>query len=156
MHKKSKSNNNFNKISLYLNILFVILYLGAIFYMSNQNGFTSNRYSYIFIIKFMNKLGIENYNIYFFNLIFRKSLHFLEFSILNLIIFMVVRNFVSKFKNQIYVTLTCILIFAFVDEFHQMFILGRTAKYYDIIIDFSGAVFSTTLMILFIKLKKCF
>ena len=43
-------------------------------------------------------------------------------------------------------------IYAFGDEGHQMFVVGRTASLYDVALDFSGALFSRFLHLALIEI----
>jgi hypothetical protein len=45
-------------------------------------------------------------------------------------------------EGRPYVALGCCIIYAFLDEGHQIFVPGRTASLYDVALDSSGALFS--------------
>jgi len=78
----------------------------------------------------------------FWDLLLRKSAHFIEYGILT---FLLMRAF-RKTSNLSLTNLSAWSIrlsvfYAFTDEFHQGFISGRESSVYDIFIDSLGAVF---------------
>ena len=57
------------------------------FYFSNQSGCVSNYYSTKIIIKITNVLNMEKINYGRANYLFRKGLHFFEFSVLGILVY---------------------------------------------------------------------
>lgn len=76
-----------------------------------------------------------------------KLIHFLEFFILALLL--VLALIYSNIKYPYAIAIFIAICFAALDEFHQLFVLGRTASIFDFLADSSGA-----LTILLAKLKK--
>jgi len=68
--------------------------------------------------------------------IIRKVAHFTNYAVL---FWLLVRG---PLKGRPYVALGCCVIYAFLDEGHQIFVPGRTASLYDVALDSSGALFS--------------
>jgi VanZ family protein len=68
--------------------------------------------------------------------IIRKVAHFTNYAIL---FWLLIRG---PLKGRPYIALGCCVIYAFVDEGHQIFVPGRTASLYDVALDSSGALFS--------------
>lgn len=74
------------------------------------------------------------------NLIIRKNAHAFEYIVLALLTCSVF--FINKFRGKgviVYVLFICLL-YAVSDEFHQLFVPGRTSLVSDVMIDFSGAL----------------
>lgn len=66
----------------------------------------------------------------------RKAAHFTNYAIL---FWLLVRGPLAK---RPYAALACCVIYAFLDEGHQVFAVGRGPSLYDVALDSSGALFS--------------
>ncbi len=66
----------------------------------------------------------------------RKSAHFTEYGIL---FWLLVRG---PMVRRPYLALAACVVYALLDEGHQMFVPGRTASLYDVALDSTGALFS--------------
>jgi VanZ family protein len=66
----------------------------------------------------------------------RKAAHFTNYAIL---FWLLIRG---PLKERPYTALACCVIYAFLDEGHQIFAVGRGASLYDVALDSSGALFS--------------
>jgi VanZ family protein len=79
--------------------------------------------------------------------IVRKAGHFCEFALLGFFLYAAIR--VSRFKKikigEIGASLITGLVYAACDEFHQLFVPGRSAQIDDVFLDFSGAVLGVAL-----------
>ena len=89
----------------------------------------------------------------------RKSAHFSIYMILGVLIFL---TFIS-YENLLFVVRLTLsggicLLYAASDEFHQLFVPGRSGEVRDVIIDFSGAALvialSTLVLLLICRIKK--
>lgn len=71
----------------------------------------------------------------------RKSAHFFEYMILAILVFL----FLKECNKPMYFILLGTFLFctfyASTDEFHQLFVQGRTARFFDIFVDSLGASF---------------
>ena len=134
-----------NKFKLILIIIWMII----IFLFSNQPANESGRLSNSFInntiVKvyeiFNGKISsekrieiIEKYSFYV-----RKLAHFTIYFILGILCFCYFKDFTKH--PIIYSILLCFL-YACTDEIHQYFIKGRSASFFDVIIDTIGSNFS--------------
>lgn len=82
----------------------------------------------------------------------RKLAHFTEYLILGLLMFNALKQF--NILNIYYAIILCIL-YSCTDEFHQLFINGRSGSFRDVLIDTIGILLGTYLYkILVIKKKK--
>ncbi len=69
----------------------------------------------------------------------RKIAHMTEYAILALLAYLVLYSFwVPHWKNAIVVAFC--FVYALIDEFHQLFVAGRTARFTDCCIDTLGAL----------------
>ncbi|HLQ82308.1 MAG TPA: VanZ family protein [Pseudogracilibacillus sp.] len=79
----------------------------------------------------------------------RKSIHFFVYTILSVLVYLAYQG-----RRAVLFTLSVCLLYAITDEFHQLFIPGRSGEIRDVLIDFSGAVFGIILVKLFMKIKS--
>lgn len=121
------------KVRIIYKVLLVIIWLIVIFLFSNQSGQKSTEITNEFLERIL--WFIDN-DITF--IIIRKLAHFTEYLILGLLIYNLIREFTIK-DLIIYSILICIL-FACLDEMHQLFIDGRSAKIFDVLIDSTGSI----------------
>ena len=117
---------------IYKSIL-VIIWLLIIYFFSNQSGNTSTELTNGILEKV---LWFINNDLTF--IIIRKFAHFTEYLILGLLIYNLLKEF-SLSKIILISFLLCIL-FASLDEIHQLFISERTGKLLDVLIDTLGSI----------------
>ena len=128
--------------------LLLILWMAFIFYMSSCNGNVSSDQSGTVAYVLHNILGINYSDKLIF--IIRKCAHVSEFFILGILVI----NLVSKYNvKHIYLIsfIICVL-YSSSDEFHQLFVPGRSGQVTDVLIDLIGVV----LGLLFVFLIRCF
>lgn len=83
----------------------------------------------------------------------RKCIHAFEYFILFLL-FIIVSRLFRPFNNKMYIySLIFCFIYACTDEFHQLFISGRTGCFRDVLIDFLGSLISCLILFLLNKFK---
>ncbi|GBE16530.1 vanZ like family protein [bacterium BMS3Abin15] len=109
----------------------LLFWMGLIFYFSSLPGF-GRQYSP---------------DIYFY--ITRKGAHLIEFFILTILLIRAVRFY--KIKKVYLVSALFSLAYAFSDEIHQIFVIGREGKLSDIGIDLIGIILAVVLYKLFSK-----
>ncbi|MDT8719495.1 VanZ family protein [Clostridium sp. 19966] len=138
------------RIKLFLLIIWLIL----IFMFSNQPAVVSDGNSH-FVIYIFDKLGLNMESVFgnMADFLVRKAAHFSEYFILYILIFNVMRDGYTG-KKLFLLSLLGVFLYACTDEFHQIFIPGRTAKFRDVLIDTSGGAVSMCLTYLFLLWKK--
>jgi VanZ family protein len=128
----------------FLSILSVIACMIVIFIFSNQNGSTSSGVS-------NNVYNVAKHIIILKKLLaifpIRKVAHFTLYFILGLLTSNMVRLCFSH-KFTFIITLVLNFLYACSDEFHQLFIEGRTSSFRDVLIDTSGACLALILFTL--------
>lgn len=90
--------------------------------------------------------------------IVRKTAHFTLYAILGFLSFLSFITYKSlSLKKRIFIISSVCFLYSLSDEFHQLFIPGRSGELRDVLIDFSGSMFAI-LILTFIsnktKLKK--
>lgn len=142
------------RFSLYL--IFTILCMFLIFNFSNKNAAKSNSTSKtlinngIIVYEKVFHKDLDNEKIIKkLNYPVRKVAHYSIYFILGILIY----NFLltTNLKRKELISILICFLYATLDEFHQLFISGRTGQLKDILIDTSGAL---TAIILLRYIKK--
>lgn len=123
-------------------ILYIVLGLIVFFIWDNslQNGGTSDGFSLIFaewLAPIADKLGFYG-NIWALNRIVRKLAHLTEFTILGGVLYVVLRRYIEY--GTIVKTIGVGIVIACLDEFIQLFSLGRSSQLSDVLIDTIGII----------------
>lgn len=129
------------------------LWLCVIFYFSSlpsdesdeQTSFAINILNGLFNIDFSQGETIEKFGILqSIDFFVRKTAHLTEFAVLGALSFLSFRELSCKFERkrlfQMSSSLIFCLLYAASDEFHQLFVSGRSAMVRDVLIDFCGSV----------------
>ena len=118
--------------------------------MSHTNGNESSNQSN-FIVKIV--LEFININHETLSFMIRKIAHMSEYAILLLFIYYGLYKTIT-YKYQLLISLLITFIYACSDEFHQLFIPGRSGQFMDVLIDTSGALIMLLIIYLWQKRKK--
>lgn len=144
-------NNRYKEI---IRIILLVLWMGVIFFMSEQDGTHSSGQSN-FIAEILKNIGFDITAVLGDSgtFIIRKLGHLTEYFILAILFF---RVFVLKFKMYTVRVISIIttFIYACSDEFHQSFIVGRTASFRDVLIDTFGGILAMLLLYLIYHIKN--
>lgn len=124
----------------------LLIWMIFIFYMSNQPANISNSQS-DFVLNIVRHLGldIEGNYVNMAITIIRKGAHFIEYLVLNILYFNVLRFYIGKKKALIF-SIILSFIYASTDEIHQIFVAGRAGRFTDVLIDTSGAATGSILL----------
>ena len=98
-----------------------------------------------------------NYVTHLLNKPLRKVMHFSVYFILSLVLIIYINFLFDNKKYIISLTITLILCisFAFLDEYHQTKVEGRTGQYQDVVIDSAGTTFATLVYGSYYLAYKC-
>ena len=139
---------------LIISLILVIIWMVLIFFFSNMNSDLSNENSQSIIITIINKIDeiiksseeviLRHHSKEFIetaNFIFRKLCHISEYLVLSVLIL----NFLSilkkyTIKKNILIAMIVSILYSISDEFHQIFISGRSGQVMDVLIDTFGAI----------------
>lgn len=122
----------------------VIFWMSIIFFLSHQPGSQSSELSLTFVeplIEAVEKISPEA-GVYIeeFHTYVRKSAHFIAYLILGILSVNALKaSGVQRFR-KIFIAFVICLLFAASDEFHQLFIDGRSGEMRDVLIDSAGAL----------------
>ena len=141
--------------------LLTIIWMLIIFMFSNQKSVTSTensqsliRNTIVNIYKLFDKDASQeklDEIVQTFDVPVRKLCHFTEYFILGILVLLMLKSYNI---NNIYLTILICFVYSCTDEFHQLFVPGRSGNIIDIIIDTSGSIFFTILYNLVCKRKK--
>lgn len=123
--------------------LLVAVCMGVIFFLSSQDGNTSQALSDGFKIIFGIPVKIT---------VIRKTAHFLEFAGLALLVFNAVRQTCGF--NRPFVSFFITAAYAVTDEIHQLFVEGRACRMFDVFIDSCGAATAVAFIMLLIFISE--
>ena len=125
-------------VYLFLSVLWMIV----IFSFSMQNGGESSGVSNQVILFIENITGIQLMHNQWISLdtiqfLIRKAAHMSEYAILAMLLYMFARE--SKIQSSFIFALIFSMLYACTDEFHQLFVSGRSGQWQDVFIDTSGS-----------------
>lgn len=129
--------------------IFIVLWMGVIFCLSNQpaidsselsDGFISNTIGNVY--KLLNKnISSDELNeikIKYTHPV-RKMAHFTIYMILGILVTLLVREYNVSFNKCLFISLLVCLLYSISDEVHQLFVMGRSGEILDVLIDTSGS-----------------
>ena len=82
----------------------------------------------------------------------RKLAHFTEYMILGILSYLLAKTWIKQRKICVAVVAIQLFVSAGLDEFHQSFVPGRYASFWDVLLDTAGGMTGVLLVILFINL----
>lgn len=141
---------NLKKLRAYL---LLILWMGIIFQFSHQPNSGETTYN---VIENILPCIKENSIIEMINFIIRKSAHLTEYFILALLTVSLLKEYTKKQIIIFIITLLFCFSYAVTDEYHQLFIIGRTSSIRDIFIDTTGSIIYLIIHFIYIKIIKNF
>ena len=140
-------------------LLLVILWMGVIFYFSNQKAEDSSKISDGLIVRVANVFvdknlsTVEKENILEkYTTIVRKGAHFTIYLILGILVINLLKEY--DIKRLLLISLIVCLLYSISDEIHQTFIEGRSGEVRDVIIDTTGSLMGIYGYVLFNKILK--
>ena len=148
-----------------------LLWMGFIFYQSSRTGDSSNEISHEIVNQLANPAKqpqpveestteVKNQEVKNspslkkLNVLIRKSAHAFEFLVLALLLGWVLSEYEISSWKLICFTMLGVLLYAASDEFHQLFVEGRTARLFDVMIDCIGGLIGILLFGMVRRLKK--
>ena len=149
-------------------LLFVLMWMGTIFYLSSMNTNESNGRSKVIvsdIVEIVGKITHREYNlkekealVEKFNKPIRKCAHASVYFVLSILVlnFLLAlhSNLEKKYVLVFFMTIFICFLFALTDEYHQTFVYGRTGQFSDVLIDTSGALIAKSIFSILYKRKK--
>ena len=118
----------------------LIIWMIIICLMSSQPATVSDSQS-TGVLYLFSKLGININSVFgdLANFVVRKCAHFIEYMILALLTFNLVKLYFN-IKQVVILTIVFVFLYACSDEIHQLFVLGREGAIRDVVIDTCGGI----------------
>lgn len=82
----------------------------------------------------------------------RKLAHFGEYACMGILVYTLLRQWMSRGKSLYFITVLWVFLSAAGDEFHQLFVPGRYGSFADVCLDTCGGAFG---MAIIIWIEKC-
>lgn len=124
--------------------------MGVIFWLSSRTAVQSSEQSGA-IVEFLKKIFGDNV---FTDFIVRKSAHCLEFTGLSFLFNLSL--YLTKNKPSYIFAVILTSVYAATDEFHQLFVEGRSCQISDWMIDTAGAILGALgFLVILLIIKKC-
>lgn len=128
-----------------LKLILVILWMIVIFSFSNQKANDSSKLSDGLIlrtVRIIEKITNKEYSdeeiLEKFVRPVRKLAHFTIYLILGVLVYLYIKEF--NISNKFIISLLICILYAISDEIHQLFIVGRSGKILDVLIDSLGSL----------------
>lgn len=125
----------------------MILWMSLIFCFSNQKADDSSKLSDGLIVKVANvfvdnNLSNEKKEVILnkYTMLVRKTAHFGIYLILGILVINLLIEYNINIKYLILISLVICLLYSISDEFHQLFIKGRSGEVRDVLIDSTGSL----------------
>ena len=130
-----------------IKIIPIILWMILIFCFSNQKAEDSSKLSDGLIVKVANvfvdnNLSNEKKEVILnkYTTLVRKTAHFGIYLILGILVINLLIEYNINIKYLIFISLVICLLYSISDEFHQLFIKGRSGEVRDVLIDSTGSL----------------
>ena len=92
----------------------------------------------------------------FINTYLRKIAHFTIYTVLGAFLFSAALNIENgAVYKKILISMAIGLLYSVTDEFHQLFVEGRSGEITDVLIDFGGVVLGTVFVLMIYKIFVC-
>lgn len=128
-------------VKMILSGLLVILWMGMIFYFSNQSAIDSGSLSTGIIRKVLEVVDIsKKFDPSGLDHLFRKSAHFFVYFILGILVLKALKQSGLGGHRVLIIALIICVLYAISDEFHQTFVPGRSGEIWDVVIDSLGSL----------------
>ena len=115
-----------------INSILLAAWMLAIFLFSNEVADSSSARSGV-IVEFISQSVSWSQDLLTF--LTRKAAHIFIYFVLGLLTFNVVKDFRLSKKRVVLLSVVFVMLYAVTDEFHQMFVPGRSAELRDVLID---------------------
>lgn len=135
-------------------IVFLLAVMAFIFYMSAQDAARSFSYNVELVKLLKIRCGIDLYSLFdrdYIDILVRKFGHFFEFSTLSIALYSVLSAF--RIRRVTIMTFSFCIAAAAADEFHQLYVIGRSGRMIDVIIDSLGIMMTISIISLVRMIK---
>lgn len=139
-------------MKIYIKIGLLVIWMGIIFLFSCKTGAESIQSSQ-FVLSLIKLFGIDVNSMFghLSQLLLRKSAHMLEYFILCLLIYNLIKDYLNL---KMILSILISFLYACTDEIHQFFVVDRGPSFYDVLVDTLGAILAMILIYLIKMIKR--
>ena len=139
--------------------IFVFLWMALIFILSHQSAAESSQLSTglteVIINTIEKAIPTVDFDIGSLDHVIRKSAHFFAYLIMGILVINALKKSAVCGISSVGISLLICVIYAILDEFHQLFVIGRDGRFKDVLIDSAGSLFGIAIFLFYrIKIKK--
>ncbi len=128
--------------SLLLAYGLLIAWALVIFYLSSEGSDASSGRSDV-IVQTVQSWGVSTAGTDFTTFLVRKSAHIIAYFIFGGLAYNVIRHYKLPVRRALVTSGAIVLVYAASDEFHQLFVPGRSGEVRDVLIDTTAGVLGT-------------
>ena len=136
--------------------LLILIWLGVIYWFSSRTAVQSGQSSAPITNAIMNIFRQDSANASLFlkiEFFVRKSAHLFLFVVLGFLSTIYFSHFeINKKLVYLFSVLLCLASGMF-DEIHQLFVVGRACRVFDMFVDTLGGIIGTTIVVIFLYIK---
>ena len=111
----------------------------VIFYLSSEGSDASSGRSDV-IVQTVQSWGVATTGTDFMTFLVRKSAHIIAYFIFGGLAYNVIRHYKLPVRRALLASGAIVLVYALSDEFHQLFVPGRSGELRDVVIDTAAGV----------------
>lgn len=136
-----------------MSCLLVLGWMGCIFYLSHQPASESSKLStgvMEILLQLVQAVYPFQFEVSTFHLFVRKGAHFFAYFVLGILIYRALWGRGQRFSMALLIA----FVYALSDEFHQLFIPGRSGELGDVFLDSAGAATGILIYLLLLRLLR--
>lgn len=133
-----------------INIILLIIWLGVIFKLSSEPSSISSVRSGS-IVHTLQSIDPSLKHVHDITFFVRKAAHITAYFILGILMFRVVRMYTFVTRKTVLLSIVLVALYAASDEFHQMFVNGRSPEVTDVLIDLSAGTLGVLITFFIIR-----
>ncbi len=143
-----------NKKKTIISWILVGILMFIIFYFSNQASCVSSGTSSGITRRLFDLFNLDEYLVFdTFHGLIRKIAHFCIYFVLGILVYNALFNTLKKYYIELLLySILIVMLYAFSDEVHQLFIVGRSGEFRDVLIDTSGGSIGSLIYYFYLKI----
>lgn len=126
-------------MKIYYKYLLVVVWMIAIFLLSNEVSEISSGRSGVIVSVLVNSFHADLSET-FLTFLTRKAAHIIAYLILGILLFNVIQGYKLSLLRTVLLSIVIALGYAVLDEVHQLFVPGRSGELRDVFIDTAAAL----------------
>ena len=137
-----------------ITLILIIAWMILVFFLSNQSADDSETLSQGVLRTILKLFNLKGETLIITENLIRKFAHLALYTLGGILIFMHVKTYNLEDNSKVILTQVIGTTYALTDEFHQLFILGRSGEVRDILIDSLGIAIGMLVIVMIDKIRK--